>query len=273
MAERLDVRGRSVVITGAAGGIGSALAARFAAAGALVALLDRDESGLESARRTLREDDTSMLAVPCDVTSLDDCSAAVARVVEAWGGVDVLINNAGITHVSPFADTDVDVLRRVMDVNLFGAVNMTSTALDLLLARRGQIVVVSSVAGFAPLMLRTGYAASKHALHGCFESLRAELRDTGVGVTLVCPSFVRTGIGDHALGAHGGTPTHERTETGGAADPGDLADAVFEATVRRRRLLLHSRTAKLSYVLSRAWPAGYEQLMARRLRPAGAPEA
>jgi hypothetical protein len=140
-----------------------------------------------------------------------------------------------------------------MDVNFFGALNMTSVALPALLERRGQIVVMSSVAGFAPLVLRSGYAASKHALHGCFESLRAELRGNGVGVTMVCPSFVRTVGAEHALGAHGDVPTHRRTETGMPADPADLADAVFDATVRRRRLLLHSRTAKLSYLVSRVW--------------------
>jgi NAD(P)-dependent dehydrogenase (short-subunit alcohol dehydrogenase family) len=267
MAERLDVAGRSVVITGAAGGIGSALAQQFADAGARVALLDRDETGLEKLALHLRAAGADAIAIPCDVTSLDDCSLAVGRVVAAWGGVDVLINNAGITHVSPLADTDVDVFHRVMDVNFFGALDMTSVALPSLLERRGQIVVMSSVAGFAPLALRTGYAASKHALHGCFESLRAELRGTGVGVTLVCPSFVRTGIADHALGAHGGAPTHRRTETGTPAEPADLAEAVFDATVHRRRLLLHSPTAKLSYLLSRVWPRRYERMMARRILP------
>jgi len=265
VAEHLAVAGRTVVITGAAGGIGRALARRFSAAGARLALLDRDRDAL--AALPVRPDavGTAVLAIPCDVTSIEDCAVAIARVVAEYGGVDVLVNNAGITHISPFADTDVDVLRRVMDVNFFGAVNMTHVALGSLLERRGQIVVMSSVAGFAPLVLRTGYAASKHALHGCFGSLRAELRGTGVGITLVCPSFVRTGIADHALGAHGDAPTHPRTQTGTPADPADLAAAVFDATVRRRRLLLHSRTAKLSYLVSRAWPGRYERVMARRI--------
>ena len=192
---------------------------------------------------------------------------AIERVVAERGGVDVVVANAGITHISPFADTDVDVLRRVMDVNFFGAVHTVRAALPSLVERRGQIVVVSSVAGIAPLALRTGYAASKHALHGCFESLRVELRGTGVGVTMVCPSFVRTAIGDHALGPHGDGPTLPRTETGTPAEPSDLADAVFDATIRRRRLLLHSPTAKLSYVVARLWPSGYERIMARRILP------
>ena len=267
MADRLAVAGRSVVITGAAGGIGRALAQRFSAAGARVALLDRDVAGIDALAARLGPAGAEVIAVPCDVTAVEDCEAAVERVVGTWGGVDVLVNNAGITHVSPFAETDLAVLRRVMDVNYFGAVAMTSSALPTLVERRGQIVVMSSVAGVAPLALRTGYSASKHALHGCFESLRAELGGTGVGVTLVCPSFVRTGIGDHALGAHGDAPTHPRTETGTAADPGDLADAVFRATIDRRRLLLHSRTAKLSYLVSRLCPARYERAMAHRILP------
>jgi NAD(P)-dependent dehydrogenase (short-subunit alcohol dehydrogenase family) len=267
LAERLAVGGRSVVVTGAAGGIGSALAHRFSTAGARVALLDRDVAGIDALAARLGTAGADVIAIPCDVTAVDDCADAVARVVATWGGVDVLINNAGITHVSPFAETEVGVLRQVMEVNFFGAVSMTSVALPSLLERRGQIVVMSSVAGVAPLALRTGYSASKHALHGCFESLRAELRGTGVGVTLVCPSFVRTGIGDHALGGRGGVPTHPRTETGTPADPADLADAVFTATVNRRRLLLHSRTAKLAYLVSRVWPARYERAMTRRILP------
>ena len=227
MAERLAVAGRSVVITGAAGGIGSTLAQRFSAAGARVALLDRDVAGIDALAARLGPAGAEVIAIPCDVTAVDDCARRGRSA--SWPpavGVDVLINNAGITHVSPFAETDLSVLRRVMEVNFFGAVTMTSAALPSLVERQGQIVVMSSVAGVAPLALRTGYSASKHALHGCFESLRTELRGTGVGVTMVCPSFVRTGIGDHALGGHGEAPTHPRTETGTPADPADLAEAV-----------------------------------------------
>ncbi len=262
MADRLDIGGRSVVITGAAGGIGRALAWRFREAGARLALLDRDESGLAALDAWLGG---GQLTIPCDVTSAEACATAIERVVADRGGVDVVIANAGITHVSRFADTDADVLRRVMDVNFFGAVHTVRAALPSLIEGRGQIVVLSSVAGIAPLALRTGYAASKHALHGCFESLRTELRGTGVGVTMVCPSFVRTGIGDHALGPHGGAAALPRTETGSPAEPSDLAAAVFDATVRRRRLLLHSPTAKLSYVVDRVWPSAYERIMARRI--------
>ncbi len=130
------------------------------------------------------------LALNCDVTDAASCADAIRSAVERFGGVDVLVNNAGITHRSAFATTDPAVLRRVMEVNFFGAMNLTHHALPHLLRSRGAIVAISSVAGFAPLIARTGYAASKHALHGFFESLRSEVRSQGVDVTLVCPSFI-----------------------------------------------------------------------------------
>ncbi|MBW2234594.1 MAG: SDR family NAD(P)-dependent oxidoreductase, partial [Deltaproteobacteria bacterium] len=157
------MRDRSVVVTGAAGGIGAVLARRFAEEGARVALLDRDEAGARARAAELEAAGAHALALGCDVTAEEDCRAALAAVTERFGGVDVLVNNAGITHLGLFRDTDVEVLRRVMEVNFFGAVNCTKMALPSLLERRGRIVVLSSVAGFAPLASRTGYSASKHA--------------------------------------------------------------------------------------------------------------
>ncbi len=262
-----DLTGRAVVITGAAGGIGQALARRFHQARARVALLDVDEAPLGDLAAALSGDGSSALALSCDVTSFEQCRDALSKVVATWGGVDVLINNAGITHLSFFRETDVEVIRRVMEVNFFGAVHCTQAALESLVERRGQIVIVSSIAGFAPLATRCGYSASKHALHGLFESLRVELEDSGVDVTLVCPSFVRTGIGDHALGGDGGKPLLARTQTGRPAEPAELADAVYRATVQRRRLLLPSREARLSRLVSRLSPRAYDRMMSRRILP------
>ena len=196
-----------------------------------------------------------------------DCEAAVAEVVETWGGIDVLVNNAGITHLGLFRDTDVDVIRRVVEVNFFGAVNCTKAALPSLLERHGQIVVTSSVAGVAPLATRTGYAASKHALHGFFDSLRSEHRGDGLGVLIVCPSFVDTKIGDRALGVDGGSaPAGARTGVQTPVPPEDIADAVVDAARRDRRLLLVPREARLA-VLDR--PADAPALRAPHAPPHG----
>jgi NAD(P)-dependent dehydrogenase (short-subunit alcohol dehydrogenase family) len=261
------LRGASVVVTGAAGGIGAALAARYAREGARLALLDRDAPGLAARTRELAAAGAEALALPCDVTDPEACRAAIARVELEFGGVDVLVNNAGITALGLFRDTSVEVLRRVLEVNFFGAVHCTQAALASLLARRGQIVVLSSVAGVAPLAGRAAYAASKHALHGLFESLRAEHRGDGLRVLMVCPSFVATGIGDAALAAAGGPAAPgARTGAGHAASPERVADAIVRAALRGRRLLLVPREARLAIWTARLAPGLYERLMLRRTR-------
>lgn len=248
--------GKSVVVTGAAGGIGAALAERFARDGARVALLDREEIASPAG---------DVIALRCDVTQEEDCRAALDEVVASFGGIDVLVNNAGITHLGLFDETRIDVLRRVMDVNFFGAVNCTKAALPSLLERKGQVVAISSVAGFAPLVGRTGYAASKHALHGFFDSLRAEYSAEGLRVMLVCPSFVDTAIGDHALGADGGpAPKGVRTGLRNPLPPSSVADAIVRAAARNRRLLLIPREATLAWWITRLAPRVYEHLMIRR---------
>ena len=262
---RAALAGKTVLITGAAGGIGTALAHGFARAGARVALGDLDHDRLTATADSLLADGAATVAVPFDVTDASACREAVEHVVDEWGGIDVLVNNAGITHLSLFRDTDPSVIRRVMDVNFFGAVNATSAALPTLLDRRGRIVTISSVAGIAPLASRTGYSASKHALHGLFDSMRAELRGTGVSVTVVCPHFVNTRIGDRALGGDGGAPTMPRTTTGKAVEAGDVAAAIIDAAVRRRRMLLYPRDAKVSYAVARLAPGLYERMMAKRI--------
>jgi NAD(P)-dependent dehydrogenase (short-subunit alcohol dehydrogenase family) len=268
----MSFAGQNVVISGAAGGIGSALARRFGRDGARIGLLDLEQSAVDALASELAREGVEALALECDVTSLEDCCAAIARVIEAWGGVDVLINNAGITHLSPFRETDVEVIRRVMEVNFFGAVNCTKAALDSLLERRGRIAAISSVAGFAPLATRCGYSSSKHAMHGFFDSLRAELRSSGVGVTVVCPFFIKTNIGDSALGGDGSAPRMPRTQTGTPADPDWLAEEIRRALLKRRRLLVPSRSAKLSYLVSRLLPGTFERMMARRIMESVAPQ-
>jgi short-subunit dehydrogenase len=152
-----------------------------------------------------------------------------------------------------------------MDVNFFGALHCTKAALPALLERRGQVVVLGSVAGLAPLATRTGYAASKHAVHGFFESLRAEYPDGRLGVLLVDPSFVDTPIGEHALGPDGRAPGSEaRTGVRGAIAPEAVADAILRALLARRRHLFVPWQAGAFVWLSRLAPRLFERGMARR---------
>jgi NAD(P)-dependent dehydrogenase (short-subunit alcohol dehydrogenase family) len=260
---RRDFSGRVVAITGAAGGLGRALCRAFDRRGARIAALDRDEQGLAALARELEAAGIAAQIIPCDVTQLESCRTALASVTN---GIDVLVNNAGISHRSAFADTDPEVIRRVMDVNFFGALNCTHAALPALLARRGLVIAISSVAGFAPLLARTGYAASKHALHGLFDTLRVELAPQGVGVLIVCPSFIRTAIAAAHLLGDGQAARHPRAVVGDLLDPDEVAARIVDAAERGRRLLLVGRVAWTSYWVSRLAPALYARLMARRMR-------
>lgn len=260
--------GRVTVITGAGSGIGRALALEASARGARLALLDRDEAGLAATLAALHGARGTGVAADvhawtCDVTDAARCSVVVEEVVARYGGLDVLVNNAGISHHSLADATTIEVLHRVMDVNFHGAVHCTLAALPSLRARRGVIVVMSSVAGFAPLYGRSAYAASKHALHGWFETLRSELDGTGVSVMLVCPSFVRTAIDQNALSGDGGAAQGDKPITGKAVAPEAIARAVCDGISERRRQLVLTPVARLSWWVSRLSPALYERLMLR----------
>jgi len=258
--------GAVVLISGAAGGLGRALAHRFGRAGSRLLLLDLDRAAVEALGSELLASGVESLALSCDVTDEAACLEAVRRSVEHFGRLDVVVNNAGITHRSAFEATQTAVLRRVMDVNLFGAIHLTRAALPHLKSTRGLVIALSSVAGYTPLIARTGYAASKHAMHGFFESLRSELEPAGIGVMLACPSFIDTGIDRNALGPTGGAATHAQVIVGRRLEPGDVADRIVRAGERDRRFVLIGRTARAAWWLSRISPAFYERIMARRLR-------
>ncbi len=257
---RRDFNEKVILISGACGGLGAALCKRFAAAGARIAATDLDAAKLDTLVTALRATGAEALALPGDITDASACRAAVAATLAHFGALDGLVNNAGISHRSLLEDTDPDVIRSVMEVNFFGAVSLTHAALPHLRARAGIIAVISSVAGYSPLIGRTGYAASKHALHGFFDSLRSELEGAGVGVTIVCPSFIATGIGAAALNTGG-----PRLTVGGESSPEDIAERIFAAMAAGRRLLLPDRTSRMAWWVSRLSPTFFARAMKRRL--------
>lgn len=262
-----SVQGKVVVITGAASGIGLSTARAFARQGARVALLDVNEAALEAARAALSGEGSEVLALRCDVCDEESCRAAMRAVDEAWGGIDVLINNAGMSHRSLLEATDSKVLHRVMNVNYFGAVHCTQAALASIVARRGSVVAISSVAGFAPLVGRTGYSASKHALHGFFDSLRAELKGRSVHVMLVCPSYVDTAIDAHALGGDGRPASKTKSVVGKLATPESVADAIVDGVAHRRDRVVLGLVGRSAWWLSRVAPSLYARVMLKKQGP------
>jgi NAD(P)-dependent dehydrogenase (short-subunit alcohol dehydrogenase family) len=229
-------------------------------------MLDLPSSPLDAAQGELASAGIETLALPCDITDMEQVGGAMTAARDAFGSIDVLINNAGIVHRSAFVDTTPEVFRRVMEVNLFGALHCTQACMAELVANRGLIIAVSSIAGLAPLYGRSGYAASKHAMHGLFESLAAEVADQGVGVLMVCPSFVESGLEASTLGGDGRRVSRPRSKVGRLGNADDVAAEVLKAARSGRRRLVLTPVGKTSALLSRITPGLYERLMIRSLR-------
>lgn len=256
------MQNKTVLITGAAGGLGTALCLQFGGLGANIIGLDLDEDALAVLDTTLREADIPASLIPCDIRSTQACQEAISIGRQLFGPIDMLINNAGITHIGLFSESSPDHLHQVMDVNLYGAVNCTHVVLPDLIERQGSIVVVSSVAGLAPLMGRTAYSASKFALHGFFESLRTELLGQGVHVLMVCPSTIDTDMRSRTIGG-----VIEGQSVGKMASPELIADGMLQAVFHKRRRLIIGPQSRLTFLVRRCMPRLYDRLMIQKVSP------
>ena len=255
-----------IVVTGAASGIGAAICNKFAQEGARIVLMDMDEEGVKAAADQFKTAGVDAVGFRCDVVQKDECRSVIKQAIERYGGIDVLVNNAGITQRSAFVDTKTSVYRKVMEVNFFGSLHCTKAAINSLIKRKGMIIVIESLAGVSPLLGRTGYCASKHALHGFFTSLRSEIRETGVHIMLVCPGFVKTNLQTRALGGDGQVTNHPQSMVGKPTSAEKVAAAIFKGAQKRKPLLVLTPIGKLSYWISRLAPILYERLMARKVK-------
>jgi short-subunit dehydrogenase len=259
--------GQAVLLTGASEGIGRALAHALAGQRARVALAARNVARLEELAAQCRARGAEVLVVPADLGDPRACQELVARTLARFGGLDMLINNAGMTMWSRLDELqDEDVLERLVRVNYLGAAWTTRHALPALLARRGRVVAVSSLAGLAGVPTRTGYAASKHAMAGFFDSLRIELAGSGVTVTVVAPDFVATEIHRRALGPEG-QPLGESPMVESAIMGADeCARVVLDAAARRKRLAFTSARGRALPWLRLLAPGLVDRMAARAIR-------
>jgi short-subunit dehydrogenase len=263
--KKRTIQGKLVVITGATGNLGRAFCLAFGRAGAKVAACDLHNEPLEQLAADLSAEGIDCVTAVGDICQKNDCLRMVAEINAAFGGqkVYILLNNAGITHIQPYMDTDktANIVERVMSVNFFGAVNCTEAVIEQIVDSKGLIISISSVAGFSPLVGRTAYAASKHALHGFFGSLRAELHDTGASCLLVCPSFIHAADKEQAKSAI----YQDKKTVGKSLAPQTVASEVLKAAQNNKRILVLGRTGILAYFMQRFFPSWYENIMRRRL--------
>lgn len=248
------MKNKVVIVTGASSGIGLATAEAFAREGAKVVLAARRNNELMKIEENLRSSGYDVLAVTTDVTSEEACRNLIDKTIEKYGKIDILINNAGLSMRALFKDVDLKVLRQLFDVNFWGAVNCTKYALPHLINNKGSVVGVSSVAGIVGLPGRTGYSASKYALHGFLETLRIENLKNGLHVLILCAGFTKSDIRKKALTANGSPQGFTPREEEKMMLPEDVAHSIIKALRRRRNYVILTLEGKMTALVKRIAP-------------------
>ena len=255
---------KSVVVTGGTSGIGKALAIAFLQAGAKVSVCGRRESALAALRDEVQNPLLHTFAA--DVGREADCKAFIDSVLEKYGGIDILINNAGVSMRALFREVEVDVLKTLMDINFWGTVYCTKFALPSITANKGTIAGVSSIAGYRGLPGRTGYSASKFAMQGFLETLRTENLHTGVNVMWVCPGFTSSNIRNTALDQAGHSQKETPLDESRLMSAEEVAQHTLKAIARRKRTVVLTIQGKLTVLLSHVIPRWADKLVFNHFR-------
>lgn len=260
-----------VIITGASSGIGEALALALASRGARLALAARREPELNRVVAACVERGAEAIAVPTDVADSEACAALVERTISEFGGVDCLVNNAGISMWARLDEVErLDIFERMMQVNYLGSVYCTYHALEALKRSGGLIVGISSLTGKTGVPTRSGYGASKHALQGFLDSLRIELRNEGVDVLVVSPGFVATDIRRKAFDGSGEARSQSPRDEGKGTMPLDTCvNQILRAMEGRRREVVMTLQAKVGMWFKLLFPSLIDGVAARAVGDPG----
>jgi len=251
----MNFNDKVVWITGASSGIGEHLAYAFANKGARLALSARNKEALEKVKNNCPTPD-NVLIVPLDVALFSDAPIAAEKIIAHFGYISILVNNAGISQRAYVKDTLLEVDQRVMGVNYMGTVAVTKATLPSMIRQRfGQIVVISSVMGKIGTPLRSAYAASKHALHGYFDSLRAEVVDDNIKVTIICPGYVKTNVTINALKGDGSSNNAKSNSNDNGLAPDQFAEKALRAIAKQKQEVIIGGKETLTIYLKRFFPS------------------
>lgn len=261
----MEFKNKVIVVTGATSGIGAACAYAFGKEGAKIAITGRNPEKLEVERKILEDAGIEVLAVLADAGSETDNIRMANEVLSTYGKIDILINNAGISMRALFQDLDLEVFRKVMDTNFWGAVYATKYCLPSILKNKGSIIGISSINGFRGTPARTAYTASKYAMNGFFESLRTEVMNEGVHVLVASPGFTASNIRNNALTANGASQGESPRDESNMMSPKDVADAIMKATKKRKRDLVLTTQGKLAVFLNKWIPGIMDGMVYREM--------
>lgn len=259
---RRDLQGRRVLITGASSGIGRSLAEEAAFRGARVALTARSADKLDDLVGTLTGRGAEAIAVPGDVSSEEDRQRLVQTVTDRFGGLDVLINNAGVASWAHFAESTEDVLRQIMEVNFFAPAELIRLAIPVLTqGQQPAIVNISSMCGRRAMPAWPEYSASKYALCGLTEALRGEMVRFGIDVLLVLPGLTRSGMPGHLLLSKG----REKIDFSAGMPPEDVARGILQALEKNRTETVLGKEARWMLRVNQCFPRLVDRLISRRV--------
>jgi len=250
-----------VIITGASSGIGEALVYEFVKLGAKVSIGARRIERLELIKTEIENSGGKILISRTDVSVEEECKHLIENTINHYGYIDILINNAGISMRALFADVEINVLKRLMDVNFWGTVYCTKYALPYLLNRKGVVVGVSSIAGFHGLPARTGYSASKFAMHGFLETLRIEHLKSGLHVMVIAPGFTSSEVRKHALNAKGEEQAETPRDEEQMMSPTKVAKILIRSIRKRKRNKILTLTGQIIALFQRILPEQIDLLI------------
>jgi short-subunit dehydrogenase len=255
------ISGKVAWITGASSGIGEALALELAAKGALLVLSARREEVLQKVRSACTRAEEH-LVLPLDMLRPAMYEAAVQKVLDCFGRVDILVHCAGLSQRGTAIETQLSVDRQIMELNYFGPVALTKQVLPSMLQRKtGHIVVISSLLGKFGAPERSAYCASKHALHGFFDALRAETHHEGITVTMICPGFVHTNASINALNPDGTPYGGMDEDIRHGLSPQECARRIARAIEHRRREAYIGHKERYAVYLNRFAPGLFSRII------------
>jgi len=249
------------IITGASSGIGKALAFELAGQKAKLVIAARKIAELEEIKKEIEQKGGEVLVVKTDVSVEADCKNLIEESVKHYGRIDVMINNAGISMRAIFEDVDLKVLKQLMDINFWGTVYCTKYALPYLLKTKGSVVGVSSVAGYKGLPGRTGYSASKFAIHGFLEVLRIENLKKGLHVLIACPGFTASNIRNTALAKDGSMQGESPRDESEMMSAEEVAVHIVNAIKRRKDRIVLTSTGKMTVMLNKFFPKFMDKMV------------
>jgi NADP-dependent 3-hydroxy acid dehydrogenase YdfG len=253
-----NLQDKIVVITGATSGIGKGLADAALQKGARIAVCGRDGNKLQQA---FDQNNERIVCVQADVSKEADCANFINAVLQKWGKVDVLLNNAGISMRALFEDADVSVIKELMDINFWGTVYCTKYALPSIRQQKGVIAGISSIAGYRGLPGRTGYSASKFAMQGFLEALRTELLNTGVHVMWLSPGFTSSNIRNTARSATGAAQQETPLDESKLMSAEQCANIILDAIAHKKRTVVMTGQGKLTVWLNKLLPSFLDRLV------------